>query len=171
MSSEMRSQGRVSLPSDFTGQSPPVCDLISKMYPYFTSDRFFGQLPASPFRARRCSCALTRRLVVSSPPPIAGAPANSGTLSLCPPGGTQSALRQCLPHLRYARASVLGFLPFALHDPASVRGFILQLPYPFLEELLSLCIQTQCMTDRVHVLTDSLMPVPLALEDIIRTQT
>ena len=55
-------------------------------------------------------------------PPIVAAPANSGTLPVCPPGVAQSTLKQCLPHPLYARASRASCLSFALHAPVSSRS-------------------------------------------------
>ena len=114
---------RVSLPSDFTGQSPLVCDLISRNAPLqytrshpFTTFGFAVPRPGqvmhvhtSPRRQRSAAyCRCFRKL---------------GHFVLMPSRRCPKCPQTVLPHLRCARASVLGFLPFTLHDTAPVRGF------------------------------------------------
>jgi hypothetical protein len=60
--------------------------------------------------------ALTRRDLVSAPPPIAGTFRNLARFVLCPSGDVQSGLKQCSKHQRYARASGGRFLSFAPYN-------------------------------------------------------
>ena len=120
--------GRVSLPSVFLARVHPLRSDTKKC----TLTLHQIALSAN-FRPRRSVSGSehTREHVATSSalaPPIAGASANSGALPLCPPGSVKSALKQCLSHLRYARASFLRFLPFTLHALPFARLETFRLP-------------------------------------------